>query len=212
MLAQLDIPSSVSRQLSALLNREFTHVASAQMLDMYYAYSNRQIKEEQVFGLYLYKTARYTFSVPLMAGVLLVEQPASEVRLFSELGEKLGLIFQIKDDELGLFGTEAETGKPVGSDIMEGKKTLYYLGLNEHITPGEKERLSTLWGSMELTSGDLEYIRELIEIYGVKRHISVQLESLVKEAEQIISGLKGLNPIYKSYLYELLDYNLTRKK
>lgn len=212
ILTQLEIPLALSRQLAALLNREFTQVALAQMQDMYYAYTRGEVTEENVYQLYLYKTARYTFSVPLMSGALLAGQPADVVRLYSELGEKLGLIFQIKDDELGLFGTEAETGKPVGSDIIEGKKTLYFLALYARATAGEKERLMALWGSAKLTMSDLEYVRALIEGHGVKRLIADRLDTLTKQAEQIIAGLKGLNPAYQPYLHELLEYNLTRKK
>jgi geranylgeranyl diphosphate synthase type I len=212
LLGQMDVPAMLYRQLSGLLNREFTQVALAQMQDMHYACTDRQLTTEQVSRLYLYKTARYTFSVPLMSGALLAGQPAAVIGRYAALGEKLGLIFQIKDDELGLFGTEAETGKPVGSDISEGKKTLYYLALHERATPAEKERLAALWGRAELPPQELDYVRELFAAHDVQRLIAGQLDLLAREAEEMIEGLQDINSHYKPYLRELLAYNLTRKK
>ncbi|MEK7851717.1 MAG: polyprenyl synthetase family protein, partial [Deltaproteobacteria bacterium] len=58
------------------------------------------------------------------------------VKKMEELGKYLGVIFQIKDDEIGLFGEEKEIGKAVGGDIKERKKTLYYLYLFDRAKGG----------------------------------------------------------------------------
>ncbi len=51
--------------------------------------------------MYLYKTGRYTFSLPLMIGGLLAEQNVHTLELLEKLGEHMGIIFQLKDDEIG---------------------------------------------------------------------------------------------------------------
>ena len=74
-----------------------------------------------------YKTGRYSFSLPLLAGAMLADAPAELRGKLETFGESIGLLFQIRDDELGLFGDERELGKPVGSDVREGKKTHHLL-------------------------------------------------------------------------------------
>ena len=72
------------------------------------------------------------------AGAVLTKQPKGTLATLQEIGEHLGIVFQIKDDELSLYGDEAETGKPVGSDVKEGKTTLFKHALYRRAT--EKER------------------------------------------------------------------------
>ncbi len=64
-------------------------------------------------------------------GGLVAAAPEQQVRALREFGHALGMAFQIEDDILGLWGTPKHTGKPVGSDLQRGKKTLPILhGLN----------------------------------------------------------------------------------
>ena len=93
----------------------------------------------QILKMYTYKTGRYSFSLPLMAGALLAgADPVLAGPAWSLLGEILGILFQIRDDELGLFGDEQELGKPIGSDVREGKKTLLYARLMQRA--GSRDR------------------------------------------------------------------------
>ena len=129
ILSGLAVDAERKVELLALVSRELSYVGLAQMQDVAFSAFPRIPSRDDVLALYIYKTARYTFALPLMAGALIAGAPAAERRRLCELGERLGVIFQVRDDELGIFGSEAETGKPVGSDIREGKKTLLYLEL-----------------------------------------------------------------------------------
>ncbi|MCK2238614.1 MULTISPECIES: polyprenyl synthetase family protein [unclassified Crossiella] len=77
------------------------------------------------------KTASYTIERPLQLGAELAgaaEPMMSRLRAF---GRSLGVAFQLRDDLLGVFGDPAVTGKPVGDDLREGKRTpLLVLGLH----------------------------------------------------------------------------------
>lgn len=212
ILARIKTECRVHRKLSALFVQEFTHVGIAQMMDVFYAYSKNTISEDEVLHIYLYKTGRYTFSLPLMAGAILAHQPDSTVDALSELGEHIGIIFQIKDDELGLFGDQEQTGKPVGSDIREGKKTIFYINLLKKADEKVKERLYSLFGNNTITKSEIGEVRNYIIDLGVKDEIDKKLKGYVEKATHIIDSLSGDNSDKWDYIRQLIRYNLTRVK
>src|SRR5690606_186530 len=70
-----------------------------------------------------YKSAKYTVERPLLLGAALADA-APDVRVaYSAYGLPLGEAFQLRDDVLGVFGDPAQTGKPAGDDLREGKRT-----------------------------------------------------------------------------------------
>ncbi len=72
-----------------------------------------------------YKSGKYTVERPLHLGAALAapERVDELLPALSAYGLPLGDAFQLRDDVLGAFGTEASTGKPVGDDLIEGKPT-----------------------------------------------------------------------------------------
>ncbi len=95
------------------LMTEISIVAVAQMADVYFGTSKHEPTLADINKLYLYKTARYTFSLPLALGAIAAGQPPKIIHQVEKLGESIGTIFQIKDDEFDLT-----------ADIRENKKTL----------------------------------------------------------------------------------------
>jgi geranylgeranyl diphosphate synthase type I len=70
-----------------------------------------------------YKSAKYSIEAPLRIGAALAGADAEVLDGLSRFGLPLGIAFQLRDDLLGVFGDEAQTGKPVGDDLREGKRT-----------------------------------------------------------------------------------------
>jgi geranylgeranyl diphosphate synthase, type I len=68
------------------------------------------------------KSGRYTVARPLQVGAALAGDDRFPAAL-AEYGDAIGLAFQLRDDLLGVFGAEDDTGKPVGDDLSEGKPT-----------------------------------------------------------------------------------------
>jgi geranylgeranyl pyrophosphate synthase len=122
---------SQHKDVHELITRELSSVCFAQMQDVSFAHSKITPKKEDVLAMYRYKTARYTFSLPMMIGAMFADADKKSIQQLSVLGEHMGLLFQIQDDVLNVSGTTSQTGKPVGSDLREDKKT--YASINTDV-------------------------------------------------------------------------------
>lgn len=79
------------------------------------------IDEDQYFEVIIKKTASL-LSICMKIGALSVDADRKDVDKLAELGEYLGICFQIKDDIFDYYSNDV--GKPTGNDIREGKVTL----------------------------------------------------------------------------------------
>ena len=81
----------------------------------------QDVDEKEVFLNYTLKTARYTFDCPMVTGAILAGADDREIKKISHFGILIGQAFQIQDDIIGIFETEANIGKSILSDLAEGK-------------------------------------------------------------------------------------------
>ncbi|HUV08851.1 MAG TPA: polyprenyl synthetase family protein [Spirochaetia bacterium] len=212
-LSGLKIGPETRLKILNLVYREVMGTCVAQMQDVFWSNLDleKPAEEEEIIRLYTYKTARYTFSLPLMIGALLAGQEEASGAL-ERIGEALGVIFQIKDDELGLFGTEEQIGKPVGSDLQEGKKTLFHLYLLQDADPEEKRRLvNILKKKGEPKESDLAFVRSLIESKGIRDRIGETVSRYARQARELIHSLPLVTDKDRETLLDLMEYNLGRK-
>jgi geranylgeranyl diphosphate synthase, type I len=199
-------------EIQALCAASLSEVAVAQMADVRWGSGEAEVSEEEILAMYRCKTARYSFSLPLAVGALCAGSGELAGRL-SSLGEALGILFQVRDDELGLFGDEAATGKGLGGDLREGKKTLFRSRLLGAAPKEELPRLAALFGGgAEATRGDLDYIRRLSEELGVARSIREMRAAAEEEARAIVGALPGLGPETEEALLGLVEHVSSRDK
>jgi geranylgeranyl diphosphate synthase, type I len=213
ILSTLDLPADLLREIIKKCSREISYVGLAQIQDVYFGYLSEAPSTDEILSLYLHKTGRYTFSLPLMVGALLSGKSQGEVKQLAKLGEKLGLIFQIKDDELGLFGNSDEIGKVVGSDIKENKKSLYHHFLFTRSKGSDRKKLEKIFGSDDVTGSDIDTVREAVISLGIPEIINDLVDMIATEARTILANLSQSHDSEAlAVLHQLLDYSLTRKK
>ncbi|WP_405151826.1 polyprenyl synthetase family protein [Sphaerisporangium sp. NBC_01403] len=152
----------------------------------------------------LHKSGKYSVEQPLRLGLLLAargEEPWLD-RLCVEYGQKVGIAFQLRDDVLGVFGDPAETGKPAGDDLREGKRTMLIARTLSAASDGQAAEVRRLLGDPGLDPGGVERLREIIEETGaltaseemIKRYLDDALSSLERapieeEARQALAEL-----------------------
>ncbi|MCX6569528.1 MAG: polyprenyl synthetase family protein [Candidatus Aminicenantes bacterium] len=209
-LAGLPGPGKSTAAVQKLFASEFGLVGLGQMRDIQAGTSTRPLEEREVLDIYRYKTARYSFSLPLAAGWMLAGGRGSVLPKLLSLGEDLGLVFQIKDDELGLFGSERTLGKPVGSDIRQGKKTLYHRRLFDWASGPDRDRLSNVFGRRDASKRDIGFVRGLAMRLGIREDVGRIMERFGRRSAEAIRGLP-IAGTHRATLQALLAYSLTRK-
>ena len=146
------------------------------------------------------KTARL-MEVVCEAGAILGNGCKADQDSLRRFGLALGKGFQVQDDILDILSEESVTGKPVGSDIVERKKTYLTIHFMNHASEAEIKRYQTFLERKSLTRKDILYIRELFQKAGtfessrqaVDKHIGDALACLGElPSGQATEDLKGL--------------------
>jgi octaprenyl-diphosphate synthase len=98
------------------------------------------ITEDEHFDIMRRKTA-YLFGGCAQIGGMLGKVPAEREQALREYGFNLGMAFQIVDDLLDFTGDAEAVGKPIASDLREGKVTLPLIHLQQHDRSGAGQRI-----------------------------------------------------------------------
>ncbi len=124
---------------------------------------------EEHLDLIFRKTA-CLFSVSMRLGAILGKATADQEARLGEYGHNLGLAFQIVDDVLDLTASEEVLGKPVASDLREGKVTMAVIHALEHCTPAERKLVEDVLEERAFVSVKHEQILEMLNRYGSIQH------------------------------------------
>jgi geranylgeranyl diphosphate synthase, type I len=212
LMARTRAPAAVLCRVLEMCARELSAVGIAQMQDVAWGASSSAAGVDDILRMYLHKTGRYSFSLPLLAGAMIADASEESRGRLEAFGECIGLLFQIRDDELGLFGDETELGKPVGSDVREGKKTLIFSSLMAAANPDERRRLKRIFGNPRATKGDIEYVRERAGSDTVRSQIQSLVAGLTEKARTAIGALSCGTEEDRAALQGLLDFTTARRQ
>ncbi|MDN4486805.1 polyprenyl synthetase family protein [Demequina sp. SYSU T00039] len=102
------------------------------------------------------KTASYTAEMPLALGAALAGADDAVVAAVRDAGVPLGIAFQLRDDVLGVLGASDVTGKPVGDDLREGKRTLLIAHVLAHGTAAQRADVLAVLGDPQAGAPDID--------------------------------------------------------
>ncbi len=209
LLNSLDLPRERLSKATQFLGRILFDVGIGQALDITYE-NEGQFSEEKVLKVHRYKTAEYTIPGPLTLGAILAGvEDLKILQTIKNFGIPIGIAFQIRDDELGMFSSEEELGKPVDSDIKEGKLTILIVKAMEKAKEKDLEFLKTNYGKANLNSDAVEQIRQIIKDTGALDYSQKLSRKLAEEGKKLIPEITG-EPKYQQLLSELADFVILR--
>jgi len=208
-----NLVSGFGAEMQRLFSRELVKVCLAQARDVRLGSHSHFPDLEESMDVYTYKTARYTICLPLLAGAIAAGR-SDAAPLLEEIGLNLGILFQLKDDYLGLFGDEACLGKPIGSDLREGKKTPYMILLRPRLAAAEKARFDSIFANEAIDAADVEFVRGLIFVYGIDKALEKIENEYAQKAQaslaRLLQAFPGLNGDAVQALKDFVEYSLSR--
>ena len=136
-----------------------------------------------------YKTGRYSVQRPLQLGAAVAGQYDELHKPLTDFGQPVGVVFQLRDDLLGVFGNAEMTGKPTGDDLREGKPTPLMAEAFAHASEQQRSILGKI-GSNDLSEKEISDIQEVVEETGAKSVIEQEIEELTDSALEILSTIR----------------------
>jgi len=158
-----------------------------------------QITLNEIYKIYDLKTAHYTFCSPLAVGALLAGAPSKQISLLVEYGINVGRAFQINDDILDMYASEAQTGKSALTDIKESKKTLLIWQAYRQTTPQKRRTMQRIFDKPQVNRLDMKKIRNIVKSSGSLDFAQEQIKILASQALRVCRGLT-MKPRYKKLL------------
>lgn len=179
-------------------------ICEGQALDISFE-GQLDVKEEEYMTM-IYKKTAALIAAATKAGAIIGGGNDEQVEALSEYGRLIGLAFQIQDDYLDVVSDEEDIGKPVGSDIVEGKMTLMVVHALANASKEDKKRLISI---LEANNEDL--VDDAISIFNKYGSIeytqNIALEN-VKTAKELLNVLEDSDA--KKSLELVADFVLER--
>ncbi len=194
-------------KISDILAHAASEVCEGQQLDMSYE-EKEVITEEEYMDMIMKKTG-VLIEASTKAGAVLGCASDAEVFAMATYGRNIGIAFQIHDDILDLIGDEKKLGKPIGSDIYEGKKTLIVVKALEFLDRANRGELLKILNKKDNTSEEVKRALELINNCGAMDYCINKEKELIKIAKNEISIFKDSDA--KQDLMDIADFMIKRE-
>ena len=145
----------------------------------------KSITMEEHLDLIFRKTA-CLFSVCMKLGAIVGESTADQEEKLGSYGRNLGMAFQIVDDVLDLTASEEVLGKPVASDLREGKATMAVIHSLERCTPAERGKIETILRDRAFNGVTHQQILDILTKYGSLDYAMARASEYAQNAREAL--------------------------
>jgi geranylgeranyl diphosphate synthase type I len=208
VLATTDVDGERLRRLLRTVSDTVFLVAEGQQMDV----DNEDrptVSREEYLDMVEKKTA-VLFACAAEGGAIIGHGTERQIVDMKEYARLLGIGFQIWDDVLGIKGDAKKVGKPIGSDIRNGKRTLIVLDALERLQKDKRKHVLTdALGNADATDEQIKAAIKLLEDIGSIEHARQFALDYAKRAKDLLSCLKDSEE--KEMLREMVDYAVGRE-
>jgi len=147
--------------------------------------------DETIRMMYLKTGALYEFAgkAGAMLGLNTTDEKHPHVDALRRFCASCGIAFQLQDDILGVVGTQEKLGKPVGSDIIEGKRTPVLLEAYARADQAQRTELLRVVGNPEATDQQVRRTIATIVELGAVQAVQAMARERIEEAHTALAAV-----------------------
>ncbi len=190
-----------------LLTEATISICEGQALDM--LFEDRDLITEKEYVTMITKKTAGLLATSARVGALAGGGKADQVRRLGRYAYYAGLAFQVIDDYLGVTADEAVLGKPVGSDLREGKKTLILIHALTHATDAQRQQVSAVIGRDDAAPSEIDAVNRILRDVGSLDYALTKAHRYVAAAKRQLAAFPP-SPT-KEILLDLAEYIISRK-
>lgn len=199
VFAGIGVPTAAGTHAREVFNVMRAEVMAGQYLDILEEVSGPSKPADgavaRAQSIIRYKSAKYSTEHPLVLGGALAAGTADLLDGYAAFALPLGEAFQLRDDILGVFGDPANTGKPAGDDLREGKRTVLVGYTLESATPEQAAFVDERLGIQDLGEDEIARIRQIISGSGALAATESLIERYSTAAFDALAALDiGITP------------------
>jgi octaprenyl-diphosphate synthase len=189
-----------SHEILKLLSSTSSRIAQGEVLQLEHK-GEIDVLEETYFNIINMKTAAL-FSAATKVGACITNKSKKEKDALESYGKNLGLAFQIADDALDYYSTQAIFGKEIGKDFYEGKATLPLIIIFQRANSEERNFLKEIFKKKKRNEDDFSETLALINKYKA-------VQESFKRAEYFVNISYGALGVFENTLEKKILQNLT---
>lgn len=181
-------------------------ICQGQVLDMLFE-GRADVSEAEYMRMVSGKTGAL-LEASMKVGALLGKGEPEQVRALAEYGRLIGLAFQMRDDVLGVAGEQEKFGKPIGSDVREGKQTLIVVRALATAQQEDKSTLLRALGKQDASEAELKTAIDVLKRAGAIDYVAERARELIVQAKSKLKALPESRA--REILSELADFTIKR--
>jgi geranylgeranyl diphosphate synthase type I len=174
-LSRVEMPASRVARVVTCFAQMQSDAVLGQQLDVL-------AKPKDVERAYELKTGSYTVRGPLRLGALLAGASPRLLTALDRFALPVGVAYQLRDDILSAFGDPKQTGKPFGSDLKSGKRTVLLLEALKRARGRDHRILSGVVGNAKASDAQVAGAVEVLSRSGARAAVEARIDELAQSA------------------------------
>ena len=206
------VPDAYLPRIMDLFTETALEIGEGQQYDMDFE-TRTDVTEDEYIEMIRLKTS-VLLACAMKMGAILGDASETDAQLLYNVGEKLGLAFQLQDDLLDVYGDPKVFGKAIGGDITSNKKTYMLINAAGRANAEQREELMK-WIAVRPAADDstarqekIDAVTRLYDEIGIRALCEHKIKSYFNQADNLLSNVsvpEGRKEELRQYMHQMVQ-------